>query len=170
MTGLIFVRFSKVKPKVLFADRLVVSTHDGKPTLMLRLAYGRSGTLVGANVRVHMLVSATTAEGRSFRNTRELRLVRSHTPLLVLTWTLMHPIDEDSPLHGLTSEQVVERDIRTIVTIEARDHSLASDIMDLKTYAPSDIAYGMVYSDLVTFDAATGTHADLSKLSFIQPE
>jgi inward rectifier potassium channel len=169
MTGLIFVRFSKVKPKMLFADRLVVCQHDGSPTLMLRLAYGRSGMLMSCDARLHVLVSKTTSEGRRFRLMRELKLSRSHMPLLVLTWTLMHTIDEHSPLHGLSAEDVRSGDVRAIVTIEARDHSLASSIFDLRSYAAEQICYGMVYQDLVSTDADT-TVADVRKISLVQPE
>jgi len=170
VTGLIFVRFSKVKPRMLFADKLVVCKHEGKPTLMLRLAYGRSGMLNSANVRVHMLVQTTTSEGRSFRNAHELKLVRSHLPLLILTWTIMHTIDEHSPLYGLKPEDVIAKDLRTVVTLEARDHSLSTSIFDLHTFSADQIQFGMAYQDLVTTDAQLGTTVDVRNIGLIQPE
>lgn len=170
MTGLIFVRFSKVKPRLLFADKLVVCQHEGKPTLMLRLAYGRSGMLNSVNARLHMLVQMVTSEGRTFRNAHELKLVRSHLPLLILTWTVMHTIDEHSPLHGLSAEDVVTKDLRAVFTIEARDHALSTSIFDLQTFAPSQIQFGMAYQDLVVNDALLGTSVDVRKIGLVHPE
>jgi len=170
MTGLIFVRFSKVKPNMLFADKLVICAHEGRPTLMVRLAYGRPGMLVATNARLHIIKAAKTSEGRTFRNALEAKLVRSHLPLLVLTWTLMHPIDEDSPLFGMSEEEVKAADLRTIVTFEGRDHSLASSIFDLKSYSSAEILFRTVYQDLVTTDADRRTSADVRNISLTQPE
>ena len=169
VTGLIFVRFSKVKPKMLFADQMVINTHDGKPTLMVRIAYGRSGMMVAANARLHLVKLAKTAEGRSFRNTLELKLLRSHLPVVLLTWTVMHVIDEHSPLYGMSADDMVRDDTRAIVTVEGRDHSLASSLFDYKAYGSKSIVFNQVYQDLLQIDTH-GTTMDVRNISLTQPE
>ena len=170
MTGLIFVRFSKVKPKMLFADKMVVCMHDGKPTLMLRIAYGRSGMLMSCSAKIHVLVPTKTSEGRTFRMQTQLPLVRAETPLLVLTWTIMHVIDEQSPLWGVDAQKAIADDMRSIVTFEARDHSLSSAIHDVHTYSPADLKFGMVYEDIVTTGADKSIVADVRRISDVKPE
>jgi inward rectifier potassium channel len=137
---------------------------------MLRLAYGRSGTLMAGSARLHMLVPTRTPEGRVFRSAVELPLVRSHTPLLVLTWTIMHVIDEKSPLYGVTAEQAIADDMRSIVTFEARDHSLSSAIHDVQSYSPEQLRFGMAYEDIVTTAEDKSIVADVRRISDVKPE
>lgn len=170
VTGIIFVRFSKVKSKLLFADKVVVCQHEGKPTLMIRLAYGRDTMLASVNARLTVLKASKTAEGRAFRNAHDAQLIRSHMPMLALTWTVMHEIDAGSPLHGMTEQQVREGGLRLIVTIDARDHALSSPIFDVRSYASDDILFGTVYQDLVTFDSEMGTYADVRDISLVHAE
>ena len=100
VTGLTFVRFSRPRPKLVFASNPVVAMHNGKPTLMLRVGNGRPALLLDAAAKLNVLLSAMSAEGTRFRRAQELRLERAHLPVFPLTWTLMHVLDEHSPLHG----------------------------------------------------------------------
>ena len=68
MTGLVFIRFSRPRPKILYADKAVITSHNRSPTLMLRIANGRLTLLTHASVRVGALLYEKDAEGRSFRH------------------------------------------------------------------------------------------------------
>jgi len=168
VTGLIFVRFSKPKPNLLFAEEAVIAQHNGLPTLMVRLANGRSSLLSGANAKLTVLKLVQSSEGRSFRHAFELKLARSHLPAFVLTWTLMHRIDEESPLYGLDAEGLTASNVLLILTIEARDHALGSTIFDMHSYSSQKILFGMIYQDTITYDEDGKTRADLTKLSAVE--
>ncbi|HEY4041347.1 MAG TPA: ion channel, partial [Rhodopila sp.] len=99
-TGLLFVRFARPRAKIVFADNVVITTHNGQPTLMLRLANARTSIMTSANARLFVLLAETTAEGGFFRRIHDLQLAQSHLPVFVMPWTLLHVIDETSPLHG----------------------------------------------------------------------
>ena len=126
VTGLLFVRFSRPKAKILYADDAVVSMRNGKPTLMLRIANGRQSLMTGATVRLFVLLAERTQEGGFFRRIHDLQLVQSHLPVFVMPWTLMHVIDESSPLFGHTAETLAATAARIFMTIEARDQALAA--------------------------------------------
>jgi inward rectifier potassium channel len=121
LTGLTFVRFSRPRAKLVFAANPVVAMHNGKPTLMVRIGNGRAGVLADAAAKLNVLLSETTAEGKLFRRAQELRLERAHIPLFPLDWTLMHVLDERSPLHGYDTARAIEADARVFLTLEARD-------------------------------------------------
>jgi inward rectifier potassium channel len=169
MTGLTFVRFSRAKAKILYADRPVVATRNGRPTLMIRIANGRPGMLVGAKAELGALIGEQTQEGQFFRRIHDMKLMRGRLHMFPLTWTLMHEIDEASPLYGLDGAQLVDRDFRMFVSVTAHDYALGADVYDAKTYAADDIAWGMRYADAVSIDEAGRTIADLSRLSLIEP-
>src|SRR5476651_973062 len=67
VTGLLFVRFARPKAKFIFSDDAVISTRNGLPTLMLRLANGRMSLMTSANVRLFVLLAESTSEGKFFR-------------------------------------------------------------------------------------------------------
>jgi len=94
LTGLTFVRFSKPRPKYVFADRPVVAMHNGAPTLMLRIGNGGASVLADAKAKISILLAEQSAEGTRFRRAHELRLARSVIPVFPLSWTLMHEIDK----------------------------------------------------------------------------
>ena len=100
-TGIIFARFSRPFARVVFSKVAVVTPFDGVPTLMFRAANQRGNSILDAAVTVSLARNYTTREGVTMRRFQELKLLRSSNPLFALSWTVMHPIDEDSPLYGL---------------------------------------------------------------------
>jgi inward rectifier potassium channel len=95
MTGLLFVRFSKPRPRILYADQAVVTSHNCSPTLMVRIA---NTLLTHAMMRLGVLLHEESAEGHSLRRLHDLALSNANLSLFALTWTVMHVIDEKSPL------------------------------------------------------------------------
>lgn len=169
-TGLLFVRVSRPKPCFRFAERAVITSHQGRPTLMFRLASGRLGLLYDASARLSLLVTEHTAEGQVYRSITELRLRRSHLPVFALTWTLMHDIDEASPLRGLDADAMRAAQLRFFLTIEARDPALSAVVHDMLGFASDQICFGMRYADALWTDADGRPTADLSRLSDVEPE
>jgi inward rectifier potassium channel len=167
MTGLIFVRFSKPRSKVLFAEKAVIATHNGARTLMLRIGNGRVNVLTDVRAQLNLLLKETSHEGQVSRNAYELKLARDHAPVFPLTMTLMHPIDALSPLAGRDQASLEESEIRLFVSVEARDPALGAVVHDLRTYAHQDILLGYRYLDAVSVDEFGRPVADLRKISLI---
>ena len=170
MTGLLFVRFSKPRPKILFADRAVVTSHNGSPTLMVRVANGRMTLLTNAMVRLGVLLFEESAEGHSLRRLHDLALSNASLPLFALTWTVMHAIDEKSPLAGYDAERLTEGDARLFLSIEARDHAIGAFVHDMRIYTAVDVLFGMHYAEAVTLDDQKRPVADLTRLSLVEPD
>ncbi len=170
MTGLTFVRFSRPQARIVYADQLVVTPHNGRPTLMLRFGNPRAGALVEASARLYVLLAERSAEGQFFRRTFELKLLRGHVPMFPLTWTIMHVIDERSPLFGYDSERLSRDDTRFFFSLEARDPQLAAVVHDMRTYRGADVCWGMRYADAVSFDEAGRTIADMGRVGLLEPE
>ena len=170
VTGLTFVRFSRPRPKLVFASNPVVAMHNGTPTLMLRIGNGRPTLLLDATAKLNVLLAAMSSEGKRFPRVQELRLERAHLPAFPLTWTLMHVLDEHSPLHGFDTARAIAANAQLFVTLEARDPTLAASVNDIRNYAPEDIRFGMRYADAL-FIAEDGTPvADLSKIGDLEAD
>jgi inward rectifier potassium channel len=170
LTGLTFVRFSRPRAKLVFAANPVVAIHQGKPTLMLRIGNGRAAVLTDGTAKLNVFFLDRTAEGRPFRRAQELRLERAHIPIFTIFWTLMHVLDEQSPLHGYDSARVIETDARVFVTLEARDPTLATVVQDVRYYAPQNISFGMRYADTASIGRDGRSVADLRRIGALEPD
>ncbi|HUP07049.1 MAG TPA: ion channel [Caldimonas sp.] len=168
MTGLFFVRFSKPKARILFADRPVLARRDGRPVLMIRIGNGRINTLTDATARLTALVVERDEHGQMFRRAVDLKLVRADFPLFPLTWTVMHELDASSPIAGLSPESAQSASLRLMLSVSARDPSLGAHVHDGHTYRADDIAFGMRYVDAVSWDGHDRSVADMRKLSLVE--
>jgi inward rectifier potassium channel len=149
MTGLIFSRFSRPNARLLFADYPVISTHEGKPTLMVRLANERHNIIGNATARMWLLKNAVSMEGKSLRRFYELPLTRNEHPALALSWTLYHVLDEESPLYGLKAEDLDASDVSLIVVVSGYDVVAAQTVHARRAYNHSDIRFGQRYADIL---------------------
>jgi inward rectifier potassium channel len=167
-TGILFVRFSRPKANIIFPENIVVTPHNGEPTLMVRIANGRLTMLTHALANLTVMVGETSVEGEFFRRVYDLALLRENLPIFPLTWTLMHVIDRASPLYGLKLEDLESRQARIFLTIEARDAAIGAQIYDVFGFEPQQIRFGKRYSDAIMASEAGRLVADISKLSSIE--
>ncbi len=173
MTGLVFVRFSKPKAKLLFASHAVVVRRSGVPSLMIRIGNGRMNALNDARVRVTTFVSETAADGQKIRSMVDLRLSRSDMPFFPLTWTLIHELTDDSPLVLLRSVETSTlhtSGMRLLVSITAHDPALGAQVFANYAYGPDQIALDTRYTDAITHTSDQRSVADMRKISDMQAE
>ena len=170
LTGLTFVRFSRPRAKMIFAANPVVAVHNGKPTLMVRIGNGRASGLADARAQLNVLLSERSADGTVFRRVQELRLERAHIPIFPLFWTLMHVVDERSPLHGYDSARTIEANAQVFVLIEAHDPTLATMVHEIRNYAAEDIRFGMRYADPLTTAEDGAPVLDLTRIGALEQD
>jgi len=149
MTGLVFARFSRPQARLLFANNPVMSVHEGKPTLMVRFANARQNLIGNATARLWMFKDTVTHEGQPFRSFYELPLVRSESPALALSWTLLHVVDEASPLHGMTPDQLAAANALLVVVVSGYDVVAAQTVHGRKSYEHPAIRFGHRYVDIL---------------------
>jgi inward rectifier potassium channel len=170
MTGLVFARFSRPEPRFLFADGPVISTVNGKPTLMIRFANERHNAILHAVARLWVITTETTAEGLFFRRFVELPLARADSPILALTWTIFHVIDQQSPLFGLTAADLEASDVSFVLLVSGFDENAAQDIHARKTYRHTDIVHGHRYADIISVDDDGRTRVNYRRFHETNPE
>ena len=170
LTGLTFVRFSRPQAKLIFAQNPVVVTHHGKPTLMLRVGNGRAALLADATAKLNVLLSEVNPDGTLLRRAHELRLERAHLPIFPLSWTLMHVLDEQSPLYNYDAPRTAKADAQVFVMLEARDPTFGTMVHDIRNYRARDIRFGTRYAQAVTTAADGAPVLDLTRIGAIEPD
>jgi inward rectifier potassium channel len=162
-TGLLFAKFSRPTARVLFSRNVVIAPHDGKPTLMFRLANERGNRIVQASVRVSILRETVTAEGMRMRRLIDLKLQRADSAMFQITWTVFHTIDESSPLFGATAESLAKEQLGLVVTLIGLDDTLSQTVHARYAWTYQDFLFDRRFVDVIT-DAPDGSRTlDLRK-------
>jgi inward rectifier potassium channel len=170
VTGILLVRFSRSRAGIILADKAVITDKDGPPELRVRIANCKSVMLTGATAQMAVLLRTHDCQGETWRRYHDLALVRDHLPLFALTWTLMHRIDAQSPLHGLTAADIELGAGRLIVTVGARDSRLGHAVESIADYDCHGIVFGKHYANAVTHRADGLSIADLNRLSLLEDD
>jgi inward rectifier potassium channel len=147
-TGLVFARFSRPTARVLFSRVAVIAPHNGVPTLSFRAANLRHNQILQAEVGVVLLRDEETQEGETIRRFYDLKLARHRSPVFAMTFTVMHAIDDDSPLHGATAATLQAQNAELIVTATGIDETMAQPVHVRTSYLPHEIRWGHRFVDL----------------------
>jgi inward rectifier potassium channel len=146
-TGIVFSKFARPRAGILFSERAVIGDRDGVPTLMFRVANSRGSDIAGAEMRVTALIAEQTAEGEWMRRFHDLALVRDKTPLLLMSWLVMHPIDAASPLHGLG--EAGWADVQIYANVTGIDGIYGQTVYAYHLYTDADIARRARFADVI---------------------
>ena len=151
-TGLAFARFTRPTAGVRFSKAAVIGWHDGLKTLKFRVANERKSHIVEAQMRLWLVSEMMTTEGERYRQSVELPLERSESPVFSLTWTLMHSIDEHSPLArylaSVDNAEVTDT-WHLLVTFTGYHENLANQVYARHIYLPKHIQQNAAFVDTV---------------------
>ncbi len=169
ITGLMFARFSRPQARFLFSRNAVVRPIAGKPTLIFRAANERQNVVQDASARLRMLRDEVTEEGYRIRRIVDLPLLRSQHPMFALGWTIMHVIDDASPLRSETAESLSNSPAAFILSVSGTDENTGQTLMARSEYSSADIRWNSTFLDILE-EAPDGTlHVDYSKFHEVEP-
>lgn len=146
--GLVFARFTRPTAGVVFSRNMVVSTLDGKLTLMFRLANARDDQIHEARVHVVLVRQERSVEGLEYRRLRDLSLERGLTPVFGLSWTVMHVIDEASPLFGCTTADMAASNAAFTVLFSGHHEAFQQQVHARHAYQAADVAWNCRFADI----------------------
>ena len=165
MTGLIFARFARPRQSLEFSKVAVVGDHNGRRALMVRVASMRSRPLADAQAQMSFLQTEYHADGRTFRSLVTLPLMRDVNPMLGLSWTLVHLLEEDSPV--LASLAGSDRFL-LMVSIGGVDTLLASPSQGGIRYDRDHIMIDHAFADIIS-DEDGAIMLDMTRLHETRP-
>ena len=151
VTGIMFARFSRPTARILFSNVAVIAPVNGVPTLMFRAANQRHNLIFQAAASVSLL-GDELIEGSRMRRFHDLALVRDATPVFTLTWTIMHPIDEQSPLRPWLESREAAEGLEIIVVLSGVDERTGHTIHGRWAYTPHDLRWNACFVDILGRD------------------
>jgi inward rectifier potassium channel len=136
---------------------------------MFRAANQRGNTVLDAAITVTLARQHLTLEGIWFRRFEELRLVRARTSLFALSWTIMHVIDESSPLYGITPEEMVDKQMEVVALLSGADATMAETIYTRYSYGPDRIVRDHRFVDVLSLSPRGQRIVDLNRFHDTEP-
>jgi inward rectifier potassium channel len=169
ITGVVFARFARPTAKIVFSDAAVVAPYRGTTALMFRIVNGRTNQLIELEAKV-MFARFVNEHGRTVRRFDILELERRRVTFFPLAWTVVHPIDDGSPLRGLSHADLVATDAEILILLSGIDETFSQTVHARSSYKPRTIKFGYKFANLYNeVDDGEPISIDVRRLSEIEP-
>jgi inward rectifier potassium channel len=169
-TGLMFGRFSRPSAKIAFSDHILMAPYQGQSSLQFRIVNLRPNILMELEANL-VLMTVEGPPGNLKRRFESLKLERDKIYFLALTWTIVHPLDETSPLFGKTAEDLARLQAEFVVLIKAFDDTFSQAVHARYSYRYDELRWQAKFQPAFEIDGngnmilnvdRVGTHALLS--------
>jgi inward rectifier potassium channel len=160
-TGLLYGRFSRPNVKLIRSENAVISPFQNKTAVMLRIANARNNQLIECEAR--MMLSYIEKE-TSVRRFLTLKLEYEKVSALSLSWTIVHPIEEDSPMYGLSMQDLLDTESELILAFKGFDDTYSQIVHYRFSYTAQEIVFGAKFIPMFERDKdgqATVLHMDM---------
>jgi inward rectifier potassium channel len=145
-TGILFARFSQPTARILFSDKAIVAPYQGITAFEFRVANIRRNEMIQVEARV--MLTRLKRDGSGDREFLPLKLEREKVIFFPLSWTVVHPIDEASPLHGFNEHDLEGCDAEFLVLFSGIDETFAQTVHTRSSYKPNEIVWGARFTNL----------------------
>jgi inward rectifier potassium channel len=140
-TGLLFGRVSRPSARIGFSRKALIAPYQDGTSLQFRMVNRRANTLIEPSATL-MLMTVDRTDGTSRRDFKIMKLERPSIMLFPLTWTVVHPIDADSPLFGKTPADLEALQAEFMILVKAWDETFAQTVHQRFSYRYSELVWG----------------------------
>ncbi|MBS1654177.1 MAG: transporter, partial [Bacteroidetes bacterium] len=163
-TGLIYGRFSRPRAHLAFSENALIAPYQGKTALMFRfVCFKEQHALTDVSVKVN-LAMMTQENGKAHYHYFSLSLERDYIESLPMNWTIVHPIDEQSPLAGLSAEDMAAADVEVYVLVRGFSDVYSNTVQQRTSYTFDEIKLSQRFRPMYQ-ETENGTVLELNKLN-----
>ncbi|MBI4750426.1 MAG: hypothetical protein HY774_18245 [Acidobacteria bacterium] len=147
VTGVVFARFSRPSAKILFSTHAIIAPYQDGTAFEFRIANARSNQLIEVEAKV-LLSRFEMENGRQVRRFHLLPLERGKVIFFPLSWTIVHPIDNQSPLHGLTAQDLEDSDAEFLILLQGIEETFSQIVHARSSYKFDEITWNAKFTDI----------------------
>jgi inward rectifier potassium channel len=163
-TSLLWGRFSRPTAKIKYSENILVAPYRDFKGVMFRAINGGRSSLIEIEADITM-ARTETIDGKEQRRFYKLNLELSKITVLPTSWTLVHPVGEDSPFYGRSKDDVEREETEVLVTLKAFDETYSQTVYSRTSYKSHQIVTGAKFIPMIE-DADDGTIIlDMDKLN-----
>lgn len=151
-TGMLFARFSRPTAVIIFSQMAVIAPYKGITAFEFRITNGRSNEIIEMGARI-VLTRFEQIDGHYTRRYYNLVLERDKVAFLPLSWTIVHPIDESSPLNGVTYEEMRASSAEFLVLLTGIDETFSQTVHTRSSYIADEIVWNARFANLFQREA-----------------
>ncbi len=166
-TSLLFARFSRPNAKVIFSTHALVAPYKSINAFMFRIVNQRMSQLIEAQITV-VMSRVEVANGKQTRKFYPLLLERDRVSFFPLHWVVVHPIDEKSPLHGVSKEAFERSEPEFLILLTAVEETFSQTVHTRSSYKNDEIIWGARFSDMYVAESDGTMAIDLEKLHEVE--
>ncbi len=162
-TGLFFARFSRPTAKILFSDKALISPYGSGKAFVFRVANARQNQILRPEARV-VLSRLERQNKQLMRKFYELNLERSQVMFLPLNWTIVHPIEEGSPLWNITDAELRASQAEFMVLLSGTDDTFAQQVFAASSYNCDELVWNAKFKNILEEQESGIPRIDLRRL------
>jgi inward rectifier potassium channel len=152
VTGLVFARFSRPVADILFSQKAVMSWIGNLRAFQFRIINTRNNQIIDLHVRLLVSRFETNASGAAVRRYYPLNLERESVVFFPLSWTIVHIIDKDSPLYGVTQDELCASGAEFLILLTGMDETFSQVVNTRSSYRASEIIWDAKFTDIFVYD------------------
>lgn len=165
VTGVIYGRFSRPKARIIFSKKAIVAPFKDGAAFQFRIANKMRNSQI-SDIEARVTVAKLELQnGVLIRRFRPLELEIKKIIFFPMTWTINHPIDENSPLYGMTAKDLLESDAEFMILLSGFDDTFSQTVSSRFSYTQEEVAYGAKFISVFGQNAEGQTTQDLNKIS-----
>ena len=165
VTGLLYGRFSKPQANIKFSNNLILRNHNGQDSIMFRLMSKNGKVMIRPRIEATLVLSLPDANNQYSNNFYSLKLERSAITYLPTTWTVVHIIDEKSPLKDYNTREIDKLHGEILILISYYDESFAQEVHQAHSFVLKNLKFNNRFIPAFYYDEEGYTVLDHSKLS-----
>jgi inward rectifier potassium channel len=167
-TSLLFARFSRPTAKILFSDRAVIAPYRDKTAFEFRIANARRNQIIELEAKA-LFARFEEVDGRPLRRFYPLKLERERVVFFPLSWTIVHPIDETSPIYGMSANDLRESKGEFLVLLTGFDETFSQTVNARSSYLAEEVVWKARFADIFNRPSDDGLLTiDVRKLHSIE--
>jgi len=165
VTGLLYGRFSKPKASIKFSENIIYRDFKEGKALMFRLMNNKTDVMINPRVKVTLAITEADDQQGYKRNFYQLELERDHITYLPTTWTLVHEIDEKSPLHEFSESELQQLNGEFLIMVSYYDEAFNEEVYKLHSYTFEEVLMNVAFENAFYYDNEGFTVLDHQKIS-----
>jgi inward rectifier potassium channel len=167
IAGLVFARFSRPTARILYSDRAVIAPYRGITAFEFRVANGRNNQMIEVSAKV-LFTRFENVDGKPVRRYYLLPLERDNVTFFPLSWTVVHPIDDQSPIKGLSREEMLASNAEFLILVQGIDETFAQNVHSRSSYRTDEIVWNAKFADVFSGMKEKNLTVDMKKFSKLE--
>lgn len=149
MTGLLYGRFSRPTAKIVFSENMLVAPYKQGKALMFRMGNASKSELIETEVQILMAFNQREEDGSLSRKFYPLGLEINKISFFSLSWTIVHPLDENSPIYNFTEQDILDANAEIMVLVKGTDETAQQVVHTRRSYSGEEIVWNARFSPVI---------------------